>query len=102
MLIHTVYFWLHEGTPAARLDGLIKDCYEILGRCPTVKQIYAGKPAATKRDVVDSSYQVSITVLFEDLAAQDAYQVEPIHFEFIAKNKDIWKKVQVYDMQTAK
>lgn len=97
MFIHTVYFWLNEGTSQARHDGLIQDCYDYLGKIPTVKQLMAGKPAMTPRAVVDNSYQVGLTVILADSPGHDVYQIHDLHKQFIERNKDIWKRVQVYD-----
>ena len=97
MFIHTVYFWLKEGTPAEKRDQLILDCYTYLKAIPTVKDLYAGKPAMTPRDVVDNSYGVGLTVVLDSHQGHDVYQGHPLHLEFIARNKEIWKRVQVYD-----
>lgn len=99
MFIHTVYFWLKEGTPNAATEQLIADCKKFLGDIPTVKHLWAGRPAMTPRDVVDNSYGVGLTVVLEDSAGHDVYQIHPLHKEFIARNKEHWKRVQVYDFQ---
>jgi len=36
-------------------------------------------------------------VKFDDLANHDAYQVDPIHKEFLKKCSHLWTRVQVYD-----
>jgi hypothetical protein len=102
MFIHTVYFWLHEGTSAAAKEQLVNDCYTYLGKIPTVKQLMAGLPAMTPRDVVDNSYGVGLTVILADDAGHDIYQKHDLHMDFIARNKAIWKRVQVYDHKSAK
>ena len=100
MFIHTVYFWLNEGTAEAARQQLIKDCYTYLKEIPTVKQLWAGKPAMTPRDVVDNSYGVGLTVVLDDSPGHDVYQTHPLHLDFIARNKAHWKRVQVYDFQS--
>ncbi len=97
MFIHTVYFWLRPGTPPAARDRLIRDCREFLGRIPTVRQLWAGPPAMTPRDVVDNSYAVGLTVVLNDRTGHDIYQAHPLHEEFIRRNKTHWQRVQVYD-----
>lgn len=97
MFIHTVYFWLHEGTSEAAVEQLIGDCRTLLTQVPTVKQIWAGPPAHTPRDVVDNSYGCGLTVVFDDREGHDVYQDHPLHYDFIERNKAIWKRVQVYD-----
>jgi len=97
MFIHTVYFWLKPGTPAAARQQLIDDCVAYLGKVPTVRQLFAGLPANTPREVVDNSYGVGLTVVLDDVAGHDVYQEHPLHKEFIARNKEHWQRVQIYD-----
>ena len=97
MFIHSVYFWLKPGTPDAARDQLVQDCKTYLAACPTAKVLHAGRPAMTPRDVVDNSYQVGLTVTFDDRAGHDAYQVDAKHNEFIERNSRHWQRVQVYD-----
>ncbi|HYG74231.1 MAG TPA: Dabb family protein [Planctomycetota bacterium] len=97
MFIHTVYFWFNEGTPEAARKQLVEDCYKYLKAIPTVRQIYAGPPAMTPREVVDNSYQVGLTVILDDSPGHDVYQKHELHMDFIVRNKAHWKRVQVYD-----
>lgn len=99
MFVHTVFFWMKEDAPAGAAESTIQDCREILSRCPTVRQLYVGAPAMTPRDVVDNSYQCGLTILFDSRDDQDAYQDDPLHHEFIMRNRDNWKRVQVYDFE---
>lgn len=100
MFIHTVFFYLKpEVTPAQR-DQLVRDCRELLGAIPTVRKLHAGTPAPTPdgpRPVVDTTYGVGLTVLFDDAPGHDTYQPHPLHAQFIDRNKHLWAKVQVYD-----
>jgi hypothetical protein len=96
--IHTVFFWVNEDTEKSDVQQLIQDCKTYLGAVKTVEKIEVGKPAGTPRDVVDNSYAVNCIVYFKDKAAHDYYQTAQKHLDFIERNKDIWKKVQVYDM----
>lgn len=98
MLIHTVFFWLKPGVTTVQRDQLVKDCREILGAIPTVRKLYAGVPAGTPRGVVDNTYGVGLTVVFDDLAGHDVYQPHPLHEKFIERNKEIWDRVVVYDV----
>src|SRR4051812_18995986 len=99
MFIHTVYFWLNDGAPPAAREQLVNDCRAYLAKIPTVRHLWAGRPAMTPRDVVDNSYAVGLTVVLDDAAGHDVYQVHDLHQEFIARNKPNWKRVQVYDFK---
>ena len=98
MLVHTVFFWLKDSSPAGERQRLVESCLQLLGKIPTVRQIWAGPPAATPiREVIDASYDVGLTVVLDDLAAHDVYQEHPLHKEFIARHKEHWQRVQIYD-----
>src|SRR4051812_45976091 len=99
MFVHTVYFWLLPAAPADAADQLIRDCRELLGKIPEVRQLHAGKAVPSSRPVVDSSFAVGLTVVLDDLHAHDVYQSHELHLQFIARNKDHWSRVQVYDFQ---
>lgn len=99
MLVHTVFFWLKPDlTPAQRAD--FRRGVETLGTIKSVAQFHVGVPAATeRRPVIDHSFSVGITVICRDTAAEKAYQVDPIHLEFVRTCKDYWTRVQVYDFE---
>ncbi len=99
MFIHTVYFWLKDGTDAAVAAELSKACQDLLAPIPGVRQLWAGRPAMTPRDVVDNSYDVGLCVVLDDVAAHDVYQVHDLHQQFIKRFKPHWKRVQVYDFK---
>ncbi|MCX7044389.1 MAG: Dabb family protein [Candidatus Sumerlaeota bacterium] len=97
MFIHTVYFWLMPRTTNEAREQLVNDCREYLGKIPTVRHLWAGRPAMTPREVVDNSYGVGLTVILDDAQAHEVYQDHPLHLEFIKRNKEHWARVQVYD-----
>lgn len=96
LFVHHVYFWLEnsglEADRAALLEGLKK-----LSTVPTIQQFHIGIPAATNRDVIDTSYGCSWLAIFANPDDQDIYQTHPIHLHFIETCKHLWKKVIVYD-----
>ena len=99
MLVHTVYFWLKpELTAAQRAD--FRRGVESLSGIKAAEKIYVGTPAKTeKRPIIDDSYSVALTVLCKDVAAHDAYQVDPIHLVFVNSFKTFWTRVQIYDAE---
>lgn len=99
MLVHSVYFWLKPDlTDAQRAE--FRASIETLKKIPSIEVAYIGVPAGVPdRPVIDKSYSVGLTVLCKDVAAHNAYQVDPIHLEFIAKCKTYWARVQIYDAQ---
>lgn len=99
MLYHCVYFWLKpELTADQRAD--FRRGVETLTRIAASEKVAVGVPAATeRRPVIDSSYDVALIVACKDVAAHDAYQVDPIHLAFVGKYKDFWTRVQIYDSE---
>jgi hypothetical protein len=97
MFIHQVCFWLKPSAPAAAREQLIADCRKYLEVVPGVRQLWAGPPAGTTRDVVDQTYHVGLLVVLDDRKAHDVYQEHPAHHQFIARNRAHWEKVRVID-----
>ena len=99
MLVHTVFFWLKpELTPAQLAD--FRRGVETLRTIKSVDKFYIGTPAATeKRPVIDHSFSFGITVMCQDVAAEKAYQVDPIHRAFVDSCKAYWTRVQIYDFE---
>jgi hypothetical protein len=99
MLYHSVYFWLKpELTAAQRAD--FRRGVETLTGIKSVEKVAVGIPAATgKRPVIDASYDVALIVICKNVAAHDAYQVDPLHLAFVEKFKTFWSRVQIYDAE---
>jgi hypothetical protein len=77
--VHHVHFWLNNKADQPKLiEGL-----NTLKPISYIRDIHIGIPAGTHRDVVDRSYDVSLLILFDNQAAQDAYQDDPIHLVFV-------------------
>jgi len=97
MLIHSVFFWLKPETSPAQRDALLRGL-ELLRGIRSVEALYIGTPAALpERPVRESSYAFGLTVVFKDLAAHDAYQIDPLHDAFNQGFRPLWARVQVYD-----
>lgn len=97
MLVHTVLFWLSKDLQGDQVTEF-RMGLESLTKIECAEAVYIGTPAATaERPVIDTSYDFCLTVVCKDVAAHDAYQVDPRHQEFIAKYKEFWKKVKIYD-----
>lgn len=93
---HMVYFKLNESSKEA-CDVLIKACQQYLSGHPGTDFFGVGTIADTNRDVVDKGYDVALQLVFKDRASHDAYQVAPLHDQFIAEQKENWAKVRVFD-----
>ena len=100
VFVHHVYFWLKApGDPQAR-EALIAGL-RTLTAVPEVLWSHIGLPAESERGVVDDSYSVSWLVFLADKAAEDRYQVDPVHLKFVADCSALWERVVVYDTEQA-
>ncbi len=97
MFVHCVYFWLKPDISAAD-EALFVERVKALTTLPSVKHGWVGKPAATDRPVIDRSYSYGLTVVFEDEAGHDAYQVHPVHDAF-RELHGLWTAVKIYDFE---
>jgi hypothetical protein len=96
-LAHHALFWLKNPGSVEDRDKLVEGV-KTLAKIETVKKLHVGILAATeKRDVVDTSWQVSELMFFDDLAGQAAYQTHQVHLDFIKNYGHLWQKVVVYD-----
>jgi Stress responsive A/B Barrel Domain len=96
-LAHHVFFRLKDPASAMDRDKLVEGV-KTLAKIETVRELQVGILANTeKRDVVDTSWQVSELMFFSDLAGQATYQNHPVHLEFIKNYGHLWEKVTVFD-----
>lgn len=96
-LAHHVFFTLKNPSSKEDRDKLVEGV-KTLKNIPTVKVLHVGVLADTeKRDVVDTSWQVSELMFFTDVAGQATYQNHPVHLDFIKNYSHLWAKVVVYD-----
>jgi hypothetical protein len=97
--IHHVFFWLKENNDNDRqqlIQGLQK-----LSALKTIKEFHIGVPADTNRDVIENTYSVSWMIFFDNPADQDAYQVDPLHLNFVKECSHLWNRVTVFDSVNA-
>ncbi len=95
-IAHQVYFWLKNPEDRQKLiDGV-----NTLKKIKTVRQIHVGIVAGTeKRDVIDTSWGVSLLLFFDDIAGEAIYQTDPIHLDFVKNYSSLWNKVVIYDTE---
>ena len=97
LLVHNVYFTLHDGSTANR-ETMLAACRKYLTGHPGTVFFAVGTVCAElNRPVNDLDYDIGLHMVFKSKADHDAYQIAPRHEEFIAANKSLWKKVRVFD-----
>lgn len=97
MLVHTVFFYLRDDLTDTQRTAF-RAGVESLKGIDAAAAVYVGAPANTApRPVVDTGYDVGLTVIVEDVAAHDVYQDHAIHHAFVNEFKTYWERVQIYD-----
>ena len=94
---HIVVFWLKEPGNVEHRTTLIETTKSFT-EIPGVLSVSAGLALPSDREVVDDSFDVAISMSFENEAAFQTYQSHPIHVKAQQKNlKSIVEKFIVYD-----
>ncbi len=95
--VHMVFFWMKDPEDEKTIQDFMKGTEDFFKQVEEIKTYHIGTPAGTPREVVDSSYQVSLVVTFDSKEDQDVYQDHQAHLDYIEDYKHLWKRVQVYD-----
>ena len=96
-LVHHVVFFLKRPSNAADRADLIAGLRTLAAGARDIQYAHIGVPAPSERSVVDGSYDVAWTLHFADTAAQDRYQVDPVHLRFVDTCQHLWDRVVVHD-----
>lgn len=91
MFSHIVTFYTDPAQPNA-VEELLAGCEQYLKIIPGVVSYHAGKMVPSERPVVSQEYQVGLNLIFATKEDERAYQVHPIHLEFVEK---VFKRVCV-------
>ena len=97
MFVHVVLFWCKPGTADTAKQAMIDYAHKQMPAIPSVRHVWAGHPVASAREVVDSSYDLGLCVIFDDQAEHDVYQVHDLHQKFVQQFSSHWTKVKVFD-----
>ncbi len=96
MFTHHVFFWLKNKTSGTDREALLKGLQSLAAIEPKI-MIHIGVKASTNRPVIDTSYDFSLLMIFNNLEDQESYQAHPIHQEFVKNCQHLWEKVTIYD-----
>lgn len=95
--VHVVYFWLNNPESSADRVEFKAALSAFLEVSKYANTNFIGTPPKASRSVVDDSFTYCLIVTFESAEAQEAYQNEQAHLDFIEKANHLWEKVVVYD-----
>ena len=96
-LVHNVYFTLIDASDEKKAE-MINDCYTYLEDHPGIVYFSAGTVSPEhSRPVNVKDFDVSLHMVFDSIAAHDAYQISEDHQTFIKRTKGNRKKLRVFD-----
>jgi len=98
MFHHVVFFYLRKDLTAAQRSEF-ETKLRGLSRIKSIASGYVGRPTVADRDIIDSSYDFAELFVFKNKADHDAYQVDPIHQDFVNSCKTYWSSVKIYDFE---
>jgi hypothetical protein len=79
-LYHTGYIWLKEPGNKAHQQAIIDAAHRFAAEIPEVQNLAVGKSVPKNASpLMDTSFDVSLTMQFEDQAAMDRYAKHPVH-----------------------
>lgn len=94
---HVVYFWLNNPDKAEERQQFEVALKKLFKNSLYTRTNFIGAPPKASREVVDDSFTYAMIVTFESAAAQQAYQKEEAHLEFIDEAGHLLKHYVVYD-----
>lgn len=96
-ITHVVVFWLKDHGNAAQRAKIIETS-ESFRRIPGVLSVKVGQCLPSQRPIVDSSFDVALTMEFANQAAMQKYLDDPRHREStVAVLKPLVRKITAYD-----
>ena len=94
---HIVVLWLKEPGNAEAQQQLVH-ASKSLRRIPGVRKVRVGTMLPSKREIVDSTFDVALVMTFKDEATMKAYLSHPTHANMVQRTlMPLVKKIQVYD-----
>ncbi|RLD36289.1 MAG: Dabb family protein [Bacteroidetes bacterium] len=94
---HVVYFWLKQPLSKENDQKFLRNLKVFIDGVDVINTKYIGKPADTKRPVIDNTYNYCLNLGFNSKKEHDVYQEHPLHKKFIEDSQDLWERVIVYD-----
>ena len=98
MFIHTVLFHLKDSLSKDQIKAFEAGLASLRNIEANTACFIGTVVADTKdRPIVRSDYNYNLTLVFEDLEAHNAYQVDPLHKAFVAEFSPFWERLEIID-----
>jgi len=98
MFVHSVYFWLKDDLSDDQRRQMRADTERLVG-IETVECGFVGAPADTHGPIIERTYDLALTLVFQDKPGHDVYATHPQHEAYVARYNSWWKKVLIYDSE---
>ncbi len=96
---HVVVVWLKTPGDRTAQQQVIR-ASQSLKSIPGVVSLKAGTMIPSERPIVDSSFDIALTVTFTDEQAMQHYLTHPTHVQLLEETlKPLVDKIQVYDFR---
>src|SRR5687767_5496021 len=100
-LMHIGLVWLKNPGNAAERQRIIDAAHRFAREIPEVKSLAVGQPQPSTSPLVDASFDLCLTMQFDDQAAMERYNKHPVHQK--AAQEDflpLSRKILFYDFIT--
>jgi hypothetical protein len=98
MFVHSVYFWLNRDLSDDQRRQIRHELGLLVG-IETVECGFVGAPAETRAPVIDRTWDLALTLVFQNKDGHDAYATHPAHEAFVTRYSSSWQKVLIYDSE---
>ena len=100
-IIHVVFIWLKEPGNEKHIDEIINTTHN-LKAITEVQELHVGKSVLSDRAIVDDSFDVGISMLFNSKEELEVYLVHPIHKRAVLTVlRPLAEKILVYDFENS-
>ena len=76
-IYHSVVFWLKPDVSASQADEIIRSI-KSMAALPMVQEVLVGKPVMSDRAIVDDSFSIAFTMIFEDARSAPSLWCRPL------------------------
>jgi len=98
-IVHVVLLWLKEPNNEEHIRNVITATKE-LEQIPEIQELQVGKSIPSDRPIVDDSFDVGLTMIFDSQQSLERYLVHPKHKAAVKSVlRPLTSKILVYDFQ---
>ena len=89
--------WLKDEVPPERVDEIAAELARVARNFPGLEACTVGRPRSSLRPTVDASFDLAVTMVFADEAAELAWQADPGHRALVERTREEIERIVVFD-----